>query len=75
MNPCDEFVVKTLRYLGNDLKGQELDDFRFHLEACDNCRAHLKAESAPSETLRRSRPLYSAPAALRDRVKPEPFSS
>jgi len=20
VNPCDEFVVKTLRYLGNDLK-------------------------------------------------------
>jgi anti-sigma factor RsiW len=68
MNPCDEYVVKTLRHLGNDLKGQELEDFRSHLEACADCRAHLKAEKALSETLHRSRPLYSAPAALRDRV-------
>src|SRR5215469_4712627 len=68
MNPCDESVIKTLRYLENDLEGKELGDFRLHLESCAECRAHLEAEKALSRTLHRSRPLYSAPAALRDRV-------
>ena len=68
MNPCDEYRVNTLRYLDNDLKGQELEDFRSHLESCSNCRAHLEAEKALSQTLHRSRPLYSAPVALRERV-------
>jgi hypothetical protein len=27
VNPCDEFVVKTLGYLGNDLQGRELEIF------------------------------------------------
>jgi len=68
MNPCNAYVVKTLRYLDNDLKGPERDDFRLHLESCADCRAHLEAEKVLSDTLHRSRPLYSAPAALRARV-------
>jgi hypothetical protein len=68
MNPCDEYIVKTLRFLENDLKGRELDDFRSHLRDCADCRAHMEAEKALSQTLKRSRPLYSAPAALRERV-------
>ena len=68
MNPCGEYIVKTLRYLDNDLEGQELEDFREHLESCSNCREHLEAEKALSQTLHQSRPLYSAPVALRNRV-------
>jgi mycothiol system anti-sigma-R factor len=68
MSPCDEYAVKTLRYLDNDLKGQELEDFRSHLESCADCRDHLEAEKALSQLLRRSRPLYSTPEALRDRL-------
>jgi len=68
MNPCDAYIVKTLRYLDNELKGPELDDFRLHLVSCADCRAHLEAEKALSDTLHRSRPLYSAPATLRARV-------
>jgi mycothiol system anti-sigma-R factor len=68
MSPCDEYRVKALRYLDDDLQGQELDDFRNHLEACADCRASLEAEHALSHILHRSRPLYSAPAALRSRV-------
>jgi mycothiol system anti-sigma-R factor len=68
MGPCDEYRVKTLRYLDNDLQGQELNDFRTHLEACAGCRASVEAEQALSHLLRRSRPLYAAPAALRSRV-------
>jgi anti-sigma factor (TIGR02949 family) len=68
MNPVDEYRVKIVRYLDDDLQGDELDDFRNHLEACADCRADLEAEQALSLLLRRSRPLYPAPAALRARV-------
>jgi hypothetical protein len=68
MDPCDEYAVKTLRYLDHDLTGQELEDFCSHLRSCTGCRARLKAEQALSQTFDRSRPLYSAPRALRDRL-------
>ena len=68
MNSCDEWAITTLRYLDNDLHGQELEDFLLHLESCASCREHFRAEKELSATLHRSRPLYSAPAALRDRV-------
>jgi hypothetical protein len=68
MNSCDEYAIETLRYLDNGLEGRELEDFLSHLESCANCRAHLEVETALSQTLRRSRPLYTAPAALRDRI-------
>ena len=68
MSPCDEFSVKALRYLDDRLAGQELDDFRAHLEKCAKCREGLDADRAVSRLLHRSRPLYSAPPALRARV-------
>jgi hypothetical protein len=68
MNNCDEYAIKALRYLNNDLEGQELKDFLSHLKFCASCQEHLEAEKKLSVTLQRSRPLYSAPAALRDRV-------
>jgi anti-sigma factor RsiW len=68
MNPCDECVVNTLRYLDNDLKEEELQDLRSHLESCAKCRAYVTAEKALSQTLHCARPLYSAPAGLRERV-------
>jgi mycothiol system anti-sigma-R factor len=68
MSTCDEYRAKILRYLDEDLRGQELDDFRSHLETCADCRANVEAEYALSDLLHRSRPLYSAPPALRSRV-------
>lgn len=68
MSPGDEYRVKIVRYMDNHLEGQELNDFLTHLEACADCRASLEAERALSHLLHRSRPLYSAPAALRSRV-------
>ena len=68
MNPCDEGHAKILRYLDDDLRGHELDNFRNHLKVCADCRAGLEAEQALSHLLHRSRPLYQAPAALRSRV-------
>jgi anti-sigma factor RsiW len=44
MNPCDDYRVKILRYLDDDLQGHELTDFRSHLNACTECRASLEAE-------------------------------
>jgi anti-sigma factor RsiW len=68
MKSCDEYAIKTLRYLDEDLEGQELEDFLSHLDSCARCQEHLEAEKDLSATLHRFRPLYSAPAALRDRV-------
>jgi mycothiol system anti-sigma-R factor len=65
---CDEFAVTVLRYLDNDLEGQELEDFCSHLNSCENCQAHLGEEVALSKLLHRSRPLYSAPVQLRARI-------
>ena len=68
MNPCDEYSVKILRYLDDDLQEKELDDLRTHLEACADCRASLEVERALSRLLHRTRPLYSAPDPLRSLV-------
>lgn len=68
MSPCDEISLKALRYLDDHLHGQELDDFRAHLEVCSNCRTSVETERALSQLLQRFRPLYSAPPALRARV-------
>jgi anti-sigma factor RsiW len=66
MNTCGEHNV--LLYLHNELRGQELEDFRAHLSDCVACREQLKAEQEFSDLLHRSRPLYTAPHELRARV-------
>jgi hypothetical protein len=68
MSACDEYAVKTLQYLDNVLTGQELEAFLSHLEGCTCCRERLQAERELSIALYRTRPLYLAPSALRDRV-------
>ncbi|WP_213804710.1 zf-HC2 domain-containing protein [Granulicella sp. dw_53] len=68
MNPCNEHSVDILRYLGNELGGNKLEEFDDHLQSCPDCRAHLQEEQALSRLIRESRPLYSAPVALRARV-------
>lgn len=68
MSACDEYRIRILHYLDNSLQGEELADFRAHLEYCSNCRESVETERSLSQLLRRSRPLYSAPATLRARV-------
>jgi anti-sigma factor RsiW len=68
MNPCEKHSVNILRCLDNELSGQELQDFRNHLASCSSCTTHLEEERELSRLFQRSRPLYSAPAALRARV-------
>jgi mycothiol system anti-sigma-R factor len=68
MKGCDNYSTTIQLYLDNELTGQELEDFRAHLEECEACRAELEAEERLSALLHRSRPLYFAPDALRERV-------
>lgn len=68
MNRCDEHAADVLLYLSDALTGQRLDEFREHLASCPDCSAQLEEELALSSLLRKSRPLYSAPEALRARM-------
>ena len=66
MNACEEHNVQL--YLDNELRGQELEDFRAHLSGCVACREQLEEQQEFSDLLHRSRPLYTAPHELRTRV-------
>ena len=55
-------------YLDKELTGPDLEEFRAHLETCAACRVELEMREELVRLLHRSRPLYSAPDALRDRV-------
>ena len=68
MSRCEERTSDILLYLDNALTGQELEDFRAHLVVCANCWERLEEELALSSLLRKARPLYLAPQALRARV-------
>jgi mycothiol system anti-sigma-R factor len=80
MSRCDERTSDILLYLDDALTGQKLEDLRAHLESCSNCGERLEDERSLSSLLRRARPLYLAPQALRARVaaaateKPSVFS-
>lgn len=65
MSGCNQCDDNPVRYLNGELQAQELEDFRSHLEICESCRVQLESEQNLSQLLHRSRPLYSAPAALR----------
>jgi mycothiol system anti-sigma-R factor len=68
MRNCDECSLDVLLYLDNALTGQKLADFRAHLADCSDCRERLEEERGLSSLLRETRPLYSAPQALRARI-------
>ena len=55
-------------YLDKELIGPDLEEFRAHLEACAACQVELEVREELFRLLHRSRPLYSAPEALRNRV-------
>ena len=68
MNACEEHSHNVPLYLDNELRGQELEDFRAHLADCAACRTKLEEGQEFSGLLHRSRPLYTAPDELRARV-------
>jgi mycothiol system anti-sigma-R factor len=68
MKGCGDYRENIRRYLDKDLCGHELAQFRTHLAECPECRQELEAEEGLSSLLARSRPLYTAPLSLRNRV-------
>jgi mycothiol system anti-sigma-R factor len=68
MKGCDDYSATIQIYLDWELSGQDLEDFPPHLEQCEACRTELEADERLSALLHRTRPLYSAPDALRARV-------
>jgi mycothiol system anti-sigma-R factor len=68
MKGCDDYTETIQLYLDRELSGRDLEDFQVHLKECEACRGELEAQEGLSVLLRRSRPLYSAPNALRARV-------
>jgi anti-sigma factor RsiW len=68
MDTCSDHNLDILRYLDNQLAGDDLAIFLSHLRSCYNCRTRLESERALSRLLLASRPLYLAPLALRARV-------
>lgn len=68
MKGCDACRATIYTYLDKELNGQDTNNFHAHLQGCQACRIELEAEARLSAMLYRSRPLYSAPGALRARV-------
>jgi mycothiol system anti-sigma-R factor len=68
MKAYDEHSHNVPLYLDNELRDQELEDFRAHLANCADCKSQLEEEQALANLLHRSRPLYRAPDELRARV-------
>ena len=68
MKGCDDFGMSIQLYLDKELTAEDIEEFHAHLEKCPACRMELQAEQELSGLLHRSRPLYSAPDALRTRV-------
>jgi mycothiol system anti-sigma-R factor len=68
MKDCGDFRENILLYLDKELAVSRISEFRAHLEMCEACRQVFEAEEELSRVLHRSRPLFSAPASLRDRI-------
>jgi mycothiol system anti-sigma-R factor len=68
MTGCDDYGTNIQLFLDKELSGRELEEFRAHLEECENCRTDLEALEELSHFLHRSRPLYAAPDTLRRQV-------
>jgi hypothetical protein len=65
----------THQELDDGLARRQREGFSSALRRALNCGAGLVAERALTQILRRSRPLYSAPDALRERVAALVFQS
>src|ERR1700733_9486424 len=56
--------VNLLRYLDNELSGQELETFCAHLQNCPTCKVRLEEERTLSTVLHRFRPLCGRPKSF-----------
>ena len=68
MKACDQYSAIIQLYFDQELTGPNLEDVRVHLQKCAACQAQFEADASLSHLLRRFRPLYFAPNALRGRV-------
>jgi anti-sigma factor RsiW len=68
MKDCDDHNVSVQLYLDHELSGGELEDFLAHLETCVACEETIQVQRELSSLLYRSRPLYTAPDMLRERL-------
>src|SRR5260370_10011438 len=80
MKDCSGDYDSTIQlYLDGEMSGADLEVFEAHLKDCGACLTQLEALEGLSRLLHRSRPLYSAPDALRDRIlritEPSPSSA
>jgi anti-sigma factor RsiW len=68
MKDCGEHSVSVQLYLDHELSGGELEDFLAHLETCVACEETIQVQRELSSLLYRSRPLYTVPDMLRERL-------
>jgi anti-sigma factor RsiW len=68
MKGCDEYGIDVQLYIDKELSSQDLEEFNAHLLQCVACRLHVEAEVELSRMLHRSKPLYVASDALRERI-------
>jgi hypothetical protein len=68
MNGCNDYGKNIQLYFCEEASSKDLEEFRVHREGCAVCRRAIEIEEYLSWRLKNSRPLYSAPATLRDRV-------
>jgi hypothetical protein len=68
MKACDEYSIHIQPYVDNTLSCQDLGELRDHLQGCVICRQQVEAGVTLSRLFHRSKPLYIASDALRERV-------
>jgi anti-sigma factor RsiW len=68
MKGCDEYSIDIQLYADDALSYRDLEELRAHMQGCVACRQQVEAEVELSRLLRRSKPLYIASDALRERI-------
>ncbi len=68
MDSCNQIRAQTAFYLDDELHNGERDEFEAHLQRCNACQEFCELERQMLNTIRASRPLYSASPDLRARV-------
>ena len=69
MMQCNDIRERLTLYLDNELQGEERASFEAHLQSCESCTAQFKGELSFLNSVRDSRPLYTASPELRSAVE------
>jgi hypothetical protein len=65
MNSCENDLSRIDLYLDEELRGEELEDFKRHLKECSRCQSQIKERQLFLQQVRAARPLYPARAEFR----------